>query len=247
MSETCGAGNWFEHWFDSPYYHILYQHRDEEEAEYFLDNLLTYLKPQSGSQMLDLACGRGRHSVYLHGRGFDITGVDLAPRSIEYARQFEKEGLRFEVHDMRNILASKCYDYVFNLFTSFGYFQFDHENERAVHTMATALKPGGILVLDFLNAEAIPRHATEDLREYEGYRFVLNKRIEGDRIVKSIRVEKEGRSHTYEERVQLLIQRDFERYFDRCGLELVTLFGDYALNPYRAEESDRIIFIARKR
>ena len=57
---------WFKDWFDSPYYHILYKDRNFDEAEQFINNLLTFLKPETNSRFLDLGCGKGRHSVFLN-------------------------------------------------------------------------------------------------------------------------------------------------------------------------------------
>jgi len=56
--------NWFEHWFNSPYYHILYKDRNEKEAQIFIDNLISYLQIPKKSNILDIACGNGRHSKY---------------------------------------------------------------------------------------------------------------------------------------------------------------------------------------
>ena len=56
---------WFKNWFNSPYYHILYKERDSYEAEYFIDNLIIYLKIAENSKIIDIACGKGRHSIYL--------------------------------------------------------------------------------------------------------------------------------------------------------------------------------------
>ena len=72
--------NWFREWFDSPYYHLLYTNRNDEEAARFIDALLAFLKPSPGSRMLDVASGRGRHSRYLESKGFDVTGIDLFPK-----------------------------------------------------------------------------------------------------------------------------------------------------------------------
>src|SRR5688500_2509825 len=114
---------WFSTWFDSPYYHILYNNRDEQEAEQFMDKLLAYLHPKPHEKVLDLACGKGRHSVYLNQKGFDVTGIDLSEQSIAYARQFENERLHFAVHDMREVYQPETFDFILNLFTSFGYFE----------------------------------------------------------------------------------------------------------------------------
>ena len=74
--------DWFKDWFNSPYYHLLYKNRDDNEARSFMDVLLQKLNMKEGSCILDLACGKGRHSKYLNEKGFDVTGVDLAKESI---------------------------------------------------------------------------------------------------------------------------------------------------------------------
>ena len=75
---------WFELWFDSPLYHILYKHRNQDEANHFIDNVIKKLEIDYG-KILDLACGKGRHAYYLAQKGFDTIGVDLSPESIQYA------------------------------------------------------------------------------------------------------------------------------------------------------------------
>ena len=239
---------WFERWFDSPYYHTLYKHRDENEARYFIENLIHHIKPRPMARMLDLACGRGRHAILLHELGFHVTGVDLSPASIAFAQQYTANGLDFAVHDMRNTLCSNVYDYVFNLFTSFGYFDSDYENLRAIDTMATALKQGGMLVLDYLNAGLIAkqRQTTEE-KTIDGLHFNIRRYISEKHIVKEIAVSgNNGESH-FSEQVELLQKEDFERYFSEVGLVLDSCFGDYDLNTYNLDTSPRMIFIARKK
>ena len=68
--------NWFASWFDTDYYHILYKDRDYDEAELFMNHLTNYLNIPEGGTILDLACGKGRHSVFLNDLGFDVTGAD---------------------------------------------------------------------------------------------------------------------------------------------------------------------------
>ena len=93
---------WFQSWFDTPYYHILYKHRDYQEAEVFIKNILTYLNLDKDDSILDLACGKGRHSIFLNSLGHKVTGLDLSKNNIEYAKKHESNSLSFEVHDMRN-------------------------------------------------------------------------------------------------------------------------------------------------
>ena len=114
------SGDWFEQWFGSPYYRILYQHRDEAEAEKFISNLLATLNPEKGASMLDIACGEGRYAIHLADLGYDVTGIDLSVRNIEVAKMHEHEHLHFLVQDMRFIFYTNFFDYAFNFFTSFG-------------------------------------------------------------------------------------------------------------------------------
>ena len=111
--------NWFESWFDTEYYHILYKERNDEEAQLLMDNLTHYLNLPEDAKILDLACGKGRHAIYLNSLGFDVTGADLSENSIKEASEFANEKLHFKVHDMRETCNEK-YDAIFNLFTSFG-------------------------------------------------------------------------------------------------------------------------------
>ncbi len=105
---------WFEHWFDTPFYHILYDYRNDDEARHFMTNLVDHLKLAKNDKILDLPCGKGRHAIFLHEKGFNTTGADLSENSIQYAKQFEKAGLNFDIHDMRNPLKGS-YDAIFNL------------------------------------------------------------------------------------------------------------------------------------
>jgi hypothetical protein len=149
---------------------------------------------------------------------------------------------------MRNTLCSNVYDYVFNLFTSFGYFDSDYENLRAIDTMATALNRGGMLVLDYLNAGLIAnqKQITED-RTIDGLQFTIRRYIAEKHVVKDIVVScADGVSH-FSEQVELLQKDHFERYFSDVGLGIEACFGDYDLNPYNPATSSRLIFIARKK
>ena len=132
--------DWFSDWFDSKYYHILYTDRDNTEAEHFISNILDFLKPGKDQHILDLACGKGRHSKLLNDLGYRVTGVDLSENSIMQAKQFSNDRLIFDTHDMRDVYAENEFDFVLNLFTSFGYFNSSQENRRVVCAIEKQLK-----------------------------------------------------------------------------------------------------------
>ena len=104
------TNEWFKDWFDSKYYHILYQNRNDEEAANFLNKLVELFKPRQDCEIIDLACGKGRHSIYLNSLGYKLTGVDLAEQSILAAKIFENTRLQFEVQDLRNLQLNHKFD-----------------------------------------------------------------------------------------------------------------------------------------
>lgn len=241
------AKEWFSEWFDSHYYHILYKHRDHQEAESFIDNLKIYLHLKYHDQILDLACGKGRHAIYMNRLGFNVTGLDLAPKSISHARQFENDRLRFYVHDMRKIWKHNYFDYVFNLFTSFGYFNTDAEHQQAIKAMAENLKTGGKLLLDFLNTyKTIHNLVPKETKTIDGVTFHIFRNVTDGFIIKKIRFEDEGKSYEFEERVKAISRMEFLSYFKNSGLHTEQIFGDYNLNLYVEKQSDRMIFLVKK-
>lgn len=238
---------WFETWFDSPYYHVLYQHRDEAEAELFLDKLLLHLQLPAYARALDIACGKGRHCVYLAEKGLEVTGIDLSWKNIGHALHFERENLSFFLHDMRNSFYINYFDVALNLFTSFGYFESDKENQKAIHAMSQSLKKGGKMAIDFFNATKVSRELTpQEYISRDGILFLVEKKFEGNAVIKRIYFQDRGQEFEFEEKVQSLQLSDFERYFENNNLKIIHVFGDYQLNPFDAENSDRMIIIGEK-
>jgi len=241
--------SWFESWFNSPYYKILYQDRDMNEAEDFTDALVDYLKAAPGSRMVDIGCGEGRFAIQFAHHGYDVTGIDLAENSIEKASKSSCEHLHFFVHDMRYPFYINYFDYAFNLFTSFGYFASNRDNVQAAKSFAGCLKKGGTLVVDYLNKDVVlqklqPYHIVER----DGIRFDIQKDYDGSHIIKNIRfTDEDGQSRHYTERVSAFSLEDFKHLFvEKAGLELVATFGDYKMAPFDADVSPRLIMIFKK-
>ncbi len=238
---------WFAEWFDSPYYHILYKNHDENEARRALDNLLGAIELPAGSRMLDLACGKGRHSRYLAERGFDVTGLDISWASISHARQFEHEKLHFYQHDMRLPFRINYFDAILNMFTSFGYFDRDTDHVRTLTQVARGLKSGGLFLLDYFNSEWV-RQAAVPVEEkvVDGIVFHLKKSIRDGYVYKNVVFDHYGKHYDFEERVRLFSLTDFEQMFARTGLRIKAIYGDYELNPYEADKAKRLILVGEK-
>ncbi len=239
--------NWFEEWFDSPFYHRLYKHRNTEEAECFITNLVEFLEPPSSSHILDLACGKGRHSIFLNKLGFHVTGLDLSRNSIAAAKKYENDQLRFDVHDMRCVYEKEAFDYVFNLFTSFGYFNSDEENQRVLRAIEKQLKPQGILVLDYLNANKVRSSLIPNEQKIiDGTQFHISRRIEDNRVIKEISFSDGTDNYKHTEQVELITREHFETYLNATSLQIIHTFGGYNLDEYEPNHSPRLILVAKK-
>jgi SAM-dependent methyltransferase len=197
--------------------------------------------------LLDIACGRGRHSVYLNKKGYDVTGIDLSNANIKFAQQFENESLQFLVHDMRNAFYINYFDIAYNLFTSFGYFETEKDHLKALNAFNKSLKKSGILVLDYLNSEKIVRHLThQEVKNADGIDFHISKKVENGKIIKSISFEHKNKEFSFKEEVKAFSKKDFESMFSQSGFKILNHFGDYSLNPFDEVKSDRLIFICQK-
>jgi SAM-dependent methyltransferase len=237
---------WFENWFDSPFYHLLYKARDESEAQKSLDSLALALDLAPNARVLDLACGKGRHSKYLAGKGYFVTGLDLSESSIEYARYFENERLEFFQHDMRKPFRSNYYDAVLNMFTSFGYFETDKEHLLALKNMQLNLKKDGKVLLDFFNSNWVRAHLVEwEEKQVDDIEFRIERKVEGGKVYKTISFD-EGFQYRYTEMVRLFELADFQALFNACQLKITHTFGDYNLEEYDPQHSRRLILVATK-
>ena len=178
--------SWFTSWFDTPFYHILYKDRDYVEAQLFMDNITQYLNLPDDAKILDLACGKGRHSIYLNSLGYNVTGADLSENSILEAKKSENETLRFVVHDMRLPFEQK-YDAIFNLFTSFGYFENDADNLTTLKAIKESISEYGFAVIDFMNVhQVIENLVAEEIKIVDDISFHIKRHHTDGHIFKEI-------------------------------------------------------------
>jgi 2-polyprenyl-3-methyl-5-hydroxy-6-metoxy-1,4-benzoquinol methylase len=237
---------WFASWFDTAYYHILYRSRDEHEAERFIKKLVDFLGIKSGAKVLDLACGKGRHAKTLSELNLKVTGLDLSENSIQKAKLLECSNLNFDVHDMRTAYPGK-FEVIFNLFTSFGYFDDQKDNERVIQAVHSMLSPNGLFVIDFMNAHKVIRNLVpSELKTIDGIKFQIERTVQNGHIIKNIDFTDQGSSFHFQEKVQTLTVSDFRRLLQTNGFEITNLFGNYDLGTYDEYDSDRLIIIAKR-
>ncbi len=238
--------DWFKNWFDSKYYHILYGSRDEDEANDFITNVLGTLLLPSDAKILDLACGNGRHSNILAKHSFEIHGSDLSENNIDLANQSNIGTLK--VGDMRKVYLANYFDLVLNLFTSFGYFEDENDNLLTLSAVCENLKPNAAFVQDYFNVHYVKSILnTIDDRNIDGILFRITKTIDNNQIVKTISFETEGKPYVFYEKVNLYQLSDFESMYEKVGLKIENVYGDYDLSPFDNETSKRLIIISTKK
>jgi SAM-dependent methyltransferase len=240
---------WYKDWFNSPFYHKLYFERDEKEAEAFLKKMIDHLQPKPGSLMLDVACGKGRHSKKLASFGFDVTGIDISADSIAFAKQFEKENLHFYMHDMRLPAWGNYFDYAFNFFTSFGYFKTRREHDDAIRTIANSIKPCGLMVIDYLNVHYAEEHLLHnETKQLDKTVYDIHRWDDETHFYKKITVTDPSLSKPieYTEKVAKFSLGDFTDMLAFQKLQVQEVFGDYKFNSYDVKKTPRLIIIASK-
>jgi len=235
--------NWFKSWFNTRYYHILYKNRNDEEAQFFIKNLTEKLHFSKKQLILDLACGKGRHAIYLNKLGYHVIGADLSENNIAEAKKYENDRLQFFVHDMRKPLQNN-YHVILNLFTSFGFFEVDNEHILVLKNIKEALKTNGFAVIDFMNTNTV----IDNLIAYEektvdNITFKISRYIKDEFIVKEINFNNDNEDHTYFERIKILPFQKIKMFLKKAGLNIKYSFGDYSLNDFDSNTSERLILI----
>jgi SAM-dependent methyltransferase len=241
--------DWYEEWFESPWYVKLYGHRSDEEAKKAIDLVLKETGVKKGAKVLDLCCGYGRHSRALADCGFDVTGIDGSEYLIQKAQEeYGCENTHFIHLDMRAEYPEAPYDLVVNFFTSFGYFDDEAENQLVFKRVFDALKPGGYFFFDFLNADFLKSHLVpETVTECDEATVTQKRKIEKDQVIKDIFIsEKGGEMLHYEERVRLYSCEKLLKMLETAGFSIEITFGNYLGDKFLKEKSPRFIVIARK-
>jgi ubiquinone/menaquinone biosynthesis C-methylase UbiE len=239
--------SWFANWFDSPYYHTLYKNRDEKEAQVFINNLIDYLKIPKGSKFIDIACGKGRHAKYFNQKGMDVVGVDLSPNSINTAKKDENKNLQFSVHDMRENYQQETFDIVTNLFTSFGYFEDNKDEQKAINAMANNLKKEGILIIDFMNTKKVIANLVLNEKKTIDYiQFDITRQLKEGYILKDIQITDGKEQEQFQEKVKAITLADYSEFISNAGLKIIDIFGNYKLDNFNEKISDRLILICKK-
>jgi SAM-dependent methyltransferase len=231
--------NWYETAFRKQYLDLYYR-RDDDAAKGEAAFAARALGLAPKSRVIDVACGAGRHARALGALGHAVVGIDLSRDLLAAA----KDVVRVRA-DMRSLPFAGSFDGATSFFTSFGYFD-DAGNAAATRSVAAALRPGGMFLLDFLNAVAVSAHLVpESSEEREGRKYHVKRRIEEGRVVKDVRIEEEGLTLSYSESVRLYLHHDLVNLLKSAGLSVVASYGGFDGRDFTTD-APRCILVARK-
>ena len=237
---------WYKEWFGEEYLE-LYAHRDAGEADRHLDFVESHLAPlrPQPRAILDLACGAGRHTQALRGRGYRALGIDLSLTLLAHPPRVPNVA-----GDMRRLpFAGSSFDWVLNFFTSFGYFERERENFQVLEEFARVLAPGGSFLIDFLNRDVVLANLkAREVQEIAGRRVQIERWYDAatQRINKRMRLETPGRpARTYLESVRAYSRDEVTIGSRWAGLQVDDLFGNFQGEPFD-RDSERLILVGHK-
>ncbi|MCF8217150.1 MAG: class I SAM-dependent methyltransferase [Chlorobium sp.] len=246
---------WFAEWFDHPLYLEVYSHRDSAEAARCINTIIERTQPgnhrPSSINVLDIACGAGRHAIEFARLGYCVTGNDLSPYLLDTARKEAHScnaELSFTCCDMRHLPAENSYDLIVQLFTSFGYFDSEEDDRRVIRNVSNLLNRNGWYVLDLINPLYLRRNLVPvSLRTVSGLDVREERTLEQNRITKKITIMPPvGEALQFVESVRLYTKEEITTMLAETDLKLDFIAGDYTGAPFNSEHSPRMMLFLRK-
>jgi 2-polyprenyl-3-methyl-5-hydroxy-6-metoxy-1,4-benzoquinol methylase len=244
---------WYEDYFEGDWLDLIALRAPPERTEQQTAFIVEALALEPEARVLDLACGHGRITIELARRGYSVTGLDLSRRSLEIARDTaEREGLEVEFiqSDMREIPFEAEFDAVISIFTAFGYFEQDEENQRVLDAVASALKPGAAFLIDFINAPALFRRYQERRWEplEDGTLYLQEHRYQfltGRNEATWTFIRPDGGRSELSHSLRLYGPHELARMIEQAGLTVEQTWGDFEGSELSLETL-RLIVRARK-
>lgn len=239
---------WYETFFGPDYLKQYEQTTTRQEA----DSVEKILHLRTGSRILDLACGAGRHSIELASRGYEVVGYDLSESLLRTARSAARRSHvkpAFVRGDMRELRWKGEFDAAINMFTSFGYFDREEEDRKVLAGVARALRPRGKFLMERFNRDALAYELpAQAWRVREDGSIILQEDsfdvLRGRYDTRQIVIDRAG-TREHRGSVRAYTFPELKELFDGAGLFVHRVLGGLDLSPYTAR-SRRMVLHAVK-
>ena len=252
---------WYKTFFDENYLKEYARGLTPERAQREVDFIKGALNlPQvvpdgaGGARILDLCCGHGRHTIELAAAGYSMVGQDLSATFLDLAKDAAAARnlqIQFVHADMREISFEGEFDAVINMFTAFGYFDDDMEDQKVLNAVARALKPGGKFLIDLINTPLIVRDfLAQSWEELPDGTVVLTQRdynlLTGNNEELRAYIAPDGSKREVRLTCRMYFYPEFAKMLNRAGLTPIQVFGNFDGSKY-TWDSNRMIVLAEKR
>lgn len=242
---------WWDLYFDELYLRMFRTILTPDRTAREVAGVMTMLNAQPGARILDLCCGQGRHAVPLAHAGYRVTGLDLSTYLLERAQQAAK-GAGGEVEwvrgDMRRLPWQGRFDACINLFTAFGYFEDEADNQEVLHQVHGALKAGGVFLLDVSNRDYYLLRLWPRAWRRQGRAVILEETSfdpKTCRFTMTFTWVEKGKRESLTHSVRHYTAPELSAMLRAAGFRPTAIYGDFDGSEFELD-SKRLIVVARK-
>lgn len=139
--------------------HLNPDHPGSSRAPSFMDRsarwIASLVPPDSHPLLLDLGCGPGLYAERFTRLGYRVTGVDLSPRSIRYAKdaaQKNQHAINYRCENYLQLQLSQRFDFATMIYCDYGALS-TNDRRTLMRTAYNHLRPGGKFLLDVFSLE----------------------------------------------------------------------------------------------
>ncbi len=179
-------------------------------------------------QIIDIACGQGRHVNLFTSKDYEIDGLDFSSTLLKLAREDSKQLKRepsYFQSDLKNIKLKKKYNKAYWFFSDMA----NIDPAKAIKSISKIIKNGGYLLIDTDNVFRITNYLinneTKDLYFNANSFYLFDK--------------------TNNAKIPYLSVIMWNNIFNSVGLKVIKTYGDYNFRKYEIN-SPRLIMIIKK-
>ncbi len=245
--------NWQKDMYDTYYAESTLNSKTlRDRAKLEIEFILSKTNLKARSKILDVPCGTGRHAYRLAKKGFSVTGIDISDACLNIAKtEWNHKNIEYRSGNMNDLSAFKGYDLALNLFSSFGYFATDKQNQQVLKQLYNSLSANGQLVISTINRNWLLNvYSPNDWQEHKG-NYILNRRSYDSKTHyneawMTVINRKTLAETTYYHRCRLYSKNEIVELLKKVGFKKVAVVGDYLGNKFEETNSTHPYYFASK-